>query len=146
MTGERGEECLFCTLAKKEEGEAHWIVRRGRYWYVILNTYPYTNGHIMVACNRHVENIGDLGTEERAELIELLSRGEAAIRKAYRPDGINLGANLGRSAGAGIVGHIHIHLVPRWHGDTNFMTAIGETRIISEDLLETYRKLKRAFE
>ncbi len=139
-------ECLFCVLAKVEDEKEKWIILRGKLWYVILNLYPYTNGHLMVVCNRHVENFGDLTAAEKDELMELLARSETAIRKAYHPHGINVGANLGKSAGAGIEGHLHVHLVPRWHGDANFMTAVGETRVVSEDLRDTYRKIKEAFE
>jgi ATP adenylyltransferase len=118
---------------------------RGKYHYVIINAYPYSNGHVMVVCKRHIEHFGDLDAEESAELTTLISRCEEALLGAYNPGGINVGANLGRTAGAGIAGHLHVHLVPRWHGDTNFMTAIGETRVISEDLLDTYKRLKAYF-
>ena len=100
----------------------------------------------MVVCNRHVEKFSELSADEGAELIALLSRCEQAIVEQYNPGGINVGANLGRSAGAGIEGHLHVHLVPRWHGDTNFMTTVGEMRVISEDLADTYKRLKPCFE
>jgi len=100
----------------------------------------------MVVCNRHVERFGELSADESAELMALLSRCEQAIVERYNPGGINVGANLGRSAGAGIEGHLHIHVVPRWHGDTNFMTSVGEMRVISEDLADTYKRLKPNFE
>jgi ATP adenylyltransferase len=99
----------------------------------------------MVVCNRHIEYFSDLSGAERAEVMDLVSRCEKAILDAYRPGGINIGVNLGRSAGAGIIGHLHIHLVPRWHGDTNFMTAVGETRVISEDFADTYKRLRPYF-
>jgi ATP adenylyltransferase len=99
----------------------------------------------MVVCGRHVEGISELTLEEAAELMRLSGRAERAIRGAYGPDGINVGANLGRSAGAGIVGHLHLHFVPRWHGDTNFMSAVGETRVVSEDLGDSYRRLLEAY-
>lgn len=100
----------------------------------------------MVVCGRHVEHLSDLSENESAEVIGMVARCEKAIIRAYEPDGINVGANLGRSAGAGILGHLHIHVVPRWHGDTNFMTVVGETRVISEDLADTYERLKPYFE
>lgn len=99
----------------------------------------------MVVCNRHVERFADLSKDERSELMDLVSKCESAIVEAYEPGGINIGANVGRDAGAGILGHLHVHLVPRWHGDTNFMTAIGETRVISEDLVDVYDRLKSYF-
>jgi ATP adenylyltransferase len=140
--GEKKSACLFCDLATPSgEDAAHFILERGRDWYVIINRYPYTTGHVMVVCNRHVENVGDLSADEGAELMTMMGKCERAIRDAYHPDGINVGANLGQSAGAGIVGHFHMHLVPRWHGDTNFMSTVGETRVVSEDLNDTYRRL-----
>jgi ATP adenylyltransferase len=117
---------------------------RGERWFVVINRYPYTTGHVMVVCNRHVEKVGDFAEAEGAEMARLLGRCERAIAQVYAPDGINLGANLGRSAGAGVVGHFHMHVVPRWQGDTNFMSSVGETRVVSEDLNDTYEKLRRA--
>jgi ATP adenylyltransferase len=138
--------CLFCDLVEQEAGIESWVIYKGTHWYVVVNIYPYTSGHVMVVCNRHLERIADLNDEENAELMPLLARTEEAIRSAYNPDGINFGANLGKHAGAGIEGHLHIHLVPRWEGDTNFETAIGEVRVISEGLEETYERMRRAFE
>lgn len=140
-----GEECLFCELVKDTNDEARWIIHRGSHCYVVVNAYPYSNGHVMVVCNRHAERFSDLTDEEARELMALVARCEEAVLDCYKPGGINVGANLGRSAGAGILGHLHVHVVPRWHGDTNFMTAVGETRVISEDLHETYRRFKAYF-
>jgi len=145
LRAEKSDECLFCRLAGEEASEDNWVLFQGKRWYVVINTYPYSSGHIMVVCKRHLESFRDLDPEEGSELAELLARAEQAIRSAFNPDGINMGANLGRSAGAGIEGHLHVHLVPRWQGDTNFMTTVGETRVISEDLLDTYRRLKSSF-
>jgi ATP adenylyltransferase len=145
MSGEK-PECLFCDLAAVDDDRRDFILHRGENWYVILNRYPYTTGHVMVVSNRHVEAIGELAPEEASELVALLARCERAVASAYRPDAINVGANLGRSAGAGIVGHLHMHLVPRWHGDTNFMTSIAETRVVSEGLDETYERLLSALD
>lgn len=142
----QSQECLFCAIQGSGDDEGNRVLCRGRHHYVIVNAYPYCNGHVMIVCNRHVEHFKDLTQDERMELGELLCRCENALYEVYSPGGINVGANLGRSAGAGIVGHLHVHLVPRWHGDTNFMTAVGETRVISEDLAETYRRLKARFE
>ncbi len=145
MNSERNGECLFCRLPAEGNDEKNWILHRGEHCFVIVNTYPYANGHIMVVCNRHVERFADLSTEESAELMDLVTRCEKALFESYKPGGINVGANLGRSAGAGILGHLHVHLVPRWHGDTNFMTAVGETRVVSEDLADTFKRLKTHF-
>lgn len=144
--GESVKGCLFCNFAAAapEEDAANFVLQRGRDWFVVINRYPYTTGHIMVVSNRHVEKIADLTADENAEMMKLMARCESAITRAYGPDGINVGANLGRSAGAGIVGHLHMHLVPRWNGDTNFMSTVGETRVVSEDLHDTYNRLFRA--
>jgi ATP adenylyltransferase len=143
---EHDDGCLFCTLAASREDRANFVLERGRHWFVVINRYPYTTGHTMVVCNRHVEKISDFDLEEGAELVALLARCERALDAAYRPGGVNVGANLGRSAGAGIVGHFHMHVVPRWQGDTNFMSSIGETRVVSESLDDTYDRLRRALE
>lgn len=145
MHADKRQDCLFCSLSRRKGKEESWIVFRGEHWYVLLNTYPYSSGHLMVVCNRHLESFAQLSAEENRELTELLARSEGALKRAFHPDGINMGANLGKTAGAGIEGHLHVHMVPRWQGDTNFMTTVGETRVISEDLAETYRKLKGIF-
>ena len=136
--------CLFCNLTKEDNDRASFILERGERFYLIINRYPYTTGHVMVVCNRHVERFADLDDAESAEVTRMVARAESALEAAYSPDGINVGANLGRSAGAGIVGHLHIHLVPRWHGDTNFMAAVGETRVVSEHLGESYDRILAA--
>ena len=144
--GEPAQGCLFCTMAAAgaERDRENFVLERGRDWFVVINRYPYTTGHLMVVSRRHIEKVADFEGAEGAEMMNLLARCEGAIKRAYGPDGINLGANLGRSAGAGIVGHFHMHMVPRWHGDTNFMSAVGETRVVSEDLGQTYERLLRA--
>ncbi len=141
---EKDDGCLFCRMVAAENEEAHYILARGDKWFVVINRYPYTTGHVMVVCNRHVDKVGDFHDGEGAEMAAWIARCEKAIASVYAPDGINIGANLGRSAGAGIVGHFHMHVVPRWQGDTNFMSAVGETRVVSEDLNDTYAKLRRA--
>ncbi len=142
----REDGCLFCRVRDEQEDRKNFVLERSDRWYTIVNVYPYTTGHVMVVCNRHVERLGELDEDERAEFPGLLARCEGALQKAYRPDGINVGANLGRSAGAGIVGHLHVHLVPRWQGDTNFMSSVGGTRVVSEDLADTYQRLVEALE
>lgn len=145
LMGEPAHGCLFCSFAADPSNDrANFVLERGRDWFVVINRYPYTTGHIMVVTRRHVEKVSDLEGGEGAEMVQLLARCESAIARTYGPDGINVGANLGRSAGAGIVGHFHMHMVPRWHGDTNFMSAVGETRVVSEDLNDTYDRLLRA--
>ncbi len=141
---EKEDGCLFCRMVSSRDDRANFILARGGAWFVVINRYPYTTGHVMVVCNRHVERVSDFKDDEGAEMAQLLARCELAIARAYAPDGINIGANLGRSAGAGVVGHFHMHVVPRWQGDTNFMSSVGETRVVSEDLNDTYEKLRRA--
>ncbi len=122
------------------------VVLRGRAAYVILNLYPYNNGHLMVVPNRHLAALETLTPEEQTELMQLARLSEMALNEAYRPQGINVGINLGKAAGAGIENHLHIHLVPRWSGDTNFMTAVGQTRVLPEDLGATVARLRPIFE
>ncbi len=135
------EGCLFCSIQKEEDDKKVGILYRGEFWFVILNMFPYTNGHIMVVANRHIDRFSEIREGEGDELIGLLARSEEAIEKAYSPDGINTGVNRGAGAGAGVVGHLHFHLVPRWVGDTNFMTALSGTRVVSEDIQDSYLKL-----
>lgn len=145
LMADKTEGCLFCRLSEPtEEERAHLVLERGEGWFVVINRYPYTTGHVMVVCNRHVERMSDFSAAEGGEMVRLLARCERAIERAYGPDGVNVGANLGHSAGAGIAGHFHMHLVPRWQGDTNFMSSIGETRVVSEDLNDTYDRLLKA--
>lgn len=139
------EGCLFCNIQNEKDDRRSGILARGEYWYIILNTFPYTNGHIMVVPNRHIKDFGAVREEETGEMFEFLKKGEGALRDVYNPDGINVGVNLGRAAGAGIVDHLHFHMVPRWVGDTNFMTALAGTRVVSEDLEKSYRNLKPYF-
>lgn len=141
---EKDDGCLFCRMAASKDDRANFILARGDAWFVVINRYPYTTGHVMVVCNRHVERVGDFQDDEGGEMVRLLARCERAIARVYTPDGVNIGANLGRSAGAGVVGHFHMHVVPRWQGDTNFMSSVGETRVVSEDLNDSYEKLRRA--
>jgi ATP adenylyltransferase len=136
--------CIFCDL--NAPGRDELILFSGRNCYVILNLYPYNNGHLMVVPNRHVASLQATTADEREELMELTRIAEMALTEAYTPQGINLGINLGRPAGAGVLDHLHVHAVPRWNGDTNFMTVIGETRVLPEDLGETKKRLQPIFE
>jgi ATP adenylyltransferase len=133
--------CLFCVLPGLGDPEA-LIVERGRHVFAVLNRYPYSNGHVMVAPLAHRGTLPELTGEERLELMDLAARLESALRAEYSPNGLNAGLNLGRCAGAGVPGHLHLHLVPRWDGDTNFMSVLAGTRVVPEDLGETYRRLR----
>jgi ATP adenylyltransferase len=121
------------------------IVFRGRYNFVVLNRFPYTSGHLMVVPYVHVADLGSLDDETATELMALTRASERHIRSIYKPDGLNLGMNIGESAGAGIAGHIHMHVLPRWRGDANFLSTIGETRILPEELDVTWQRLSKAF-
>jgi ATP adenylyltransferase len=137
--------CVFCE-ALASESAAPLVLFRGDTCYVILNLYPYNNGHLMVVPNRHVASLAECSVAELGEMMELTRRAEIALAEAYRPQGLNVGINLGRSAGAGVVDHVHIHAVPRWTGDTNFMSVIGQVRVLPEELDETARRLRPIFE
>ena len=139
-------ECIFCAAAAAAPGEAPLVVARGRHTFVILNLFPYNNGHLMVVPNRHIASLAAATPEELAEIIQLTRDAEVALGEAYQPHGINVGMNLGRAAGAGIVDHIHVHLVPRWIGDTNFMSAVAETRVLPETLDQTVARLRPIFD
>lgn len=145
MTGATGDiGCIFCNL--DEPGREELVLIRGRFAYVILNLFPYNNGHLMVVPSRHVASLEATTVEEREELMRFTRHSEMALTEAYKPQGINIGINLGRPAGAGIVDHLHVHLVPRWNGDTNFMSVIGNVRVLPEDLGATRDRLKPIFE
>jgi ATP adenylyltransferase len=142
-TGKR--HCLFCNLHKRKDDERNLILFRGKLAFIVMNRYPYNNGHVMVAPVRHVDTLEKLTAAESAEMFRLVSRSLRALRAELRPQGFNVGANLGRVAGAGVAGHVHVHVVPRWLGDVNFMPLLAETKVISEHLAETYGKLRRHF-
>jgi ATP adenylyltransferase len=139
-------DCIFCSKAAEDEDEANLIVHRGRECFVLLNLFPYNNGHVMIAPYAHVPSLTEASPEALAEMSELLRETEGHLRSIYRAPGFNLGMNIGESAGAGVAGHIHMHMLPRWPGDANFMTTIGETRVLPEDLHTTWTKLRQAFE
>jgi len=142
------KKLFLCGAMAEESGDRDQdslIVHRAERNFVILNRFPYTNGHIMVVPYEHVANLEDLSDAALVELIRLARSSEKHLRALYRPEGLNLGINIGRSAGAGIADHVHLHILPRWTGDTNFMTAVGETRVLPEDLAATWEKLRQAF-
>lgn len=137
--------CVFCNLQAKADGVENLIAFRAKLSYVILNRFPYTSGHLMVIPFAHIATIEELDAMTRAEMMELTSRCTTELRQLYQPQGFNVGINMGEAAGAGVLGHVHIHIVPRWAGDTNFMSAIGETRVLPESLEDTYKRVKNAF-
>jgi ATP adenylyltransferase len=137
-------ECIFCKAIASESDRDNLVLHRGRLAVLMVNLYPYNPGHLMAAPNRHVSSLGDLSFEEGGELMELAALGERILAETHRPQGFNLGVNLGRCAGAGVPDHIHIHLVPRWTGDTNFMPVMAETRVIPEEVGTTYDRLYEA--
>jgi ATP adenylyltransferase len=148
--GDGDAGCIFCNALSgvrlEPDSTNDLVLVRGTTAYVILNLYPYNNGHLMVVPNRHIATLAAMTADEQAEVMRLTRRAEIALSEAYAPQGLNIGINLGRPAGAGIVDHLHVHLVPRWNGDTNFMTAIGNTRVLPEDLKATRDRLKPIFE
>lgn len=134
--------CIFCeALQNPADDEKNLVLYRGARNFVILNRYPYISGHLMVAPLAHVGEFDSASKETTDELMDLAKRCQAALRVAYQPQGFNIGMNLGRVAGAGVVDHIHMHILPRWSGDTNFMSTVAETRVLPEDLATTYQKL-----
>ncbi len=139
------EGCVFCMVQEQQDSAENLIVFRGKYAFVILNRYPYTSGHLMVIPYVHKPNLEELDSESRTEMIELTSRCTTVLRTVYKPQGYNIGVNIGEAAGAGVKEHVHIHIVPRWVGDTNFMSSVGQTRVLPETLEDTYRRVKEAF-
>lgn len=136
--------CLFCGLAERDPSVETLVLERYRHGFLMLNAFPYTTGHLMLAPYRHAETLLGDGVEARAELLAALERARLALLAEYGPDGFNLGANLGRAAGAGVLGHLHWHLVPRWVGDTNFVPALTSVRVLPESLPDTYARLRGA--
>ena len=137
--------CIFCKALKKKDGVDNLIVTRGKLAFVILNRYPYTSGHVMVVPYTHASTMDELDEASLADVMTLIRQSIVAISAVYNPEGYNIGANLGTVAGAGIANHIHFHVVPRWGGDTNFMTAVSGTRVLPDDLCDTYQRLKDAW-
>jgi ATP adenylyltransferase len=148
-TADRASSCIFCDRAPArhihaEHDERDSVVHRGEHCFIIVNTYPYTSGHVMVVPYQHVDRLDRLPAEAASEMMALAQRMETVLRELYRPDGINLGMNIGKAAGAGVAGHIHMHVLPRWVADANFMSVIGETRVLPEALSETARRIREA--
>ena len=137
--------CIFCEKSKPGSDEENLVVWRGERNFILLNLYPYTTGHMMIAPYEHMGTLAEAPGETLAEMMALTQRSERVLRAVYNPAGINVGMNLGECAGAGVAGHIHMHALPRWVGDSNFMTVVGETRVAVEDLPSTWRKLREGF-
>jgi len=143
----RDEEagCALCRARDGQDGADRLVVHTGETCFVVMNLYPYTGGHVMVTPKRHIATLAEAKSEELAELMALARKLEQVFREVYKPEGINIGMNLGRAAGAGIADHIHLHVVPRWHGDTNFMTSVSGTRVIPEDPEQSAARLRPHF-
>lgn len=141
---EHPDDCLFCRLAELPDDEAFVLERTPR-TFTVMNAYPYTSGHLMVAPLRHVGDLESLDADEAADVMHGVQRACAAVRSAYRPDGLNVGVNIGRVAGAGVPGHVHVHALPRWSGDSNFMTSVAEARVLPESLRASWEKLRTAW-
>lgn len=140
-----GEGCVFCEALRREDAYENLIVFRGKRSFVILNRFPYTSGHLMVVPFDHVRSPEALDAETRAEMMELITRGMQVLREEYSPQGFNVGVNIGAAAGAGILEHVHMHLVPRWTGDSNFMSSLAHTRVLPEALHVTYQRVREAW-
>lgn len=143
-------DCIFCGLMHQTNGHAKddekaLIVHRAKYCFVVLNAFPYTSGHAMVVPYDHLDELQKLDQPAVQEMMALTQRLEGVLRELYHPDGINLGMNLGKAAGAGVAGHIHMHILPRWFGDVNFMSSVAETRVLPEDLPTTYKRMRSKF-
>jgi ATP adenylyltransferase len=145
-TAEKAPGCIFCDLLKLGDDAKARIVHRAQYCFVILNTYPYTPGHVMIVPYAHLDELQKLPAEAAHEMMDLSQRMEGVLRTLYKPDGLNLGMNIGKAAGAGVAGHIHMHALPRWVADANFMSVVGETRILPESLDITYERIRNALE
>ena len=142
----KGGTCVFCDISRDAKNdESNFVLHRSVHNFVMLNLYPYISGHLLIIPYHHVANLDEASKEITDELMDLTKRSQTVLREVYKPGGFNIGMNVGAAAGAGIVGHIHLHVLPRWGGDTNFMTTIAETRVISEELGTTYLKLRDKF-
>lgn len=145
VTGaDKHEGCIFCELPKGEDRQTR-IVYRGKHCYIVLNTYPYTTGHVMIVPYEHLDQLQNLATGAAHEMMDLSQKMERVFRTLYKPDGVNLGLNIGAAAGAGVAGHIHMHVLPRWVADANFVSVIGETRVLPEALETTWERIRGAF-
>jgi ATP adenylyltransferase len=146
ITGaDKATECVFCAAAREKDDAKALVVHRAEHCFVILNAFPYTSGHVMIAPYQHTDQLQKLSSPAAQEMMTLMQKLEGILRELYHPDGLNMGINLGKAAGAGIAGHIHMHVLPRWVADANFVSVIGETRILPEALETTYRRIRAKF-
>ena len=143
---EKCSECFLCKASKEDRDAENLVVYRGEKCFAILNRYPYNNGHLMIAPYKHASRLADLDEKELTELMKLIKLSIDVLEKEYRPDGFNVGLNLGRAAGAGLEDHLHFHIVPRWIGDTNFMPVISETKVIPESFYDSWKRIKKRFQ
>jgi ATP adenylyltransferase len=146
ILGKEPLECIFCNMPKENKDEENLILFRGNNQFIIMNAFPYNNGHIMIVPYRHTSSLEGWSSEEQQGMMELADLAITLLKKTIRPDGFNLGINMGQVAGAGILDHVHLHIVPRWNGDTNFMPVLADTRVISEHLKATYNKLLKTLD
>jgi ATP adenylyltransferase len=146
ILSKKPDACIFCAKPSENKDEENLILHRGRYNFIIMNAYPYNNGHMMVVPYKHTAKLSGWQPEEQQEMMHLADLAVDLLRKTMKPDGFNLGINMGIVAGAGVADHIHLHIVPRWNGDTNFMPVLSDTRVVSEHLRATYGKLKETLE
>jgi ATP adenylyltransferase len=140
-TADQAPSCVFCDILKQEHDAENFVLFRSADAFVILNLFPYTSGHLLVVASRHISSLSEASDNELHQMIELSRRCEDALRSAYHPDGFNLGFNIGRAAGAGVEHHLHLHVLPRWVGDSNFVSVVGETRVLPEELPVTLKRL-----
>lgn len=145
ITGEKTEGCIFCVFPTENNDEKRLILHRGKHAFVIMNAFPYSNGHLLIVPYRHTADVADLNDDESLEIMQLVRKCREALEAVCTPDGFNIGINQGAAAGAGIADHIHLHVVPRWNGDTNFMPVLGGVKVVPEALEVTYGKLKPCF-
>jgi ATP adenylyltransferase len=142
VSSNKSPACPFCQAFQRTDDRNTGVVYRGQHCFIIVNAFPYTSGHVMIVSNQHLDELIKLPRETAQEMMALAQRMEGVLREVYQPDGINLGINIGKAAGAGVAGHIHMHVLPRWVADSNFMTVVGETRMLPESLETTYDRLK----
>ncbi len=138
---QRNSGCVFCTIIKEHQDQKNYIFKRSKHCFSVLNIYPYNNGHVLIIPNRHLNDLDKMRKEEKEDLFQLLEASKNLLEKVLKPDGYNIGINIGRIAGAGFPGHFHIHIVPRWKGDVNFMPVTANTKVVSQSLAALYRKL-----
>ena len=146
ILSEKPKGCIFCDKPQQKTDRENLILYRGETCFVIMNYYPYNNGHLMVVPYKHIHNLEDLAENERNEMMTVLSKAGKIIKETMKPEGMNIGMNLGKTAGAGIDDHIHFHIVPRWNGDTNFMPVLGHTKVMPQGLYESWEALKPHFD